>query len=164
VDTDAIDDSCDSREGERSNVELVALGEDVHQVRFCFFLLNSLLIGLCAAGHRSDRAPDPRPLPQYLGATRPTLRLLSSTHEEELLSALLVSPEIPLYTTLLIVLRAPTTTISDSRLSPPPRLQTTSTQHSHPCPLLYPPLFPIPPLLHPQLIHRLIVIRRMPLL
>ncbi|KAJ6545371.1 hypothetical protein B0H19DRAFT_1380038 [Mycena capillaripes] len=107
VDTDVIgdinghDSNSNSRGTERSNVELVALGEDVHQ------------LDIAAIEHRILA-----PFRSISALLAPPL--LSSSHEEDLLSALLVGPEVPLYTALLVVLPSPPapTTASDSSAPP----------------------------------------------
>ncbi|KAJ7040727.1 hypothetical protein C8F04DRAFT_1177712 [Mycena alexandri] len=69
---------------DRTNIELVALGEDVHQLDVPTI---------------EDRILSPfRRIATLLAPP-----LLSSSHEEELLTALLVGPEAPLYTALLVV-------------------------------------------------------------
>ncbi|KAJ7768296.1 hypothetical protein B0H16DRAFT_1453027 [Mycena metata] len=108
VDTDPNDDINDSNNDlnahdlrsaspgfDRTNIELVALGKDVHQLDVSAI---------------EDRILSPfRRIATLLAPP-----LLSSSHEEELLTALLVGPEAPLYTALLVVApRVPMPSTSD---------------------------------------------------
>ncbi|KAJ7611426.1 hypothetical protein DFH06DRAFT_1373717 [Mycena polygramma] len=100
---DGIDDYDDSNADacgtERSNVELVALGEDVQQLDI--------------------RAIENRILAPFRGLSSLLAPpLLSAAHEEDLLTALLTGPEVPLYTALLVVLPPAPPTTSDSSAPP----------------------------------------------
>ncbi|KAJ7822915.1 hypothetical protein B0H14DRAFT_1315628 [Mycena olivaceomarginata] len=77
-------DSNDNDSNERWNIELVALGEDVHQLDI------AAIEDRILAPFRSVAALLAPPL-------------LSSAHEEELLTSLLMGHEVPLYTALLVV-------------------------------------------------------------
>ncbi|KAF7342990.1 hypothetical protein MVEN_01729100 [Mycena venus] len=116
VDAHAIDDTpgydlSNSHGTERCNVELVALGEDIHQLDVSAI---------------EQRILDPfRSISALLAPP-----LLSSSHEEELLTALLAGPEVPLYTALLVV--PPSLPIPTRSPHPPSLSETSSASGSTP--------------------------------